>query len=305
MTTTARDLETEREYSVRSRSVLACDGGRTIGPALGVEMEGPRNLAQEISIHMTADLSRWAQDPEGLIRWIWIPESGALCVLVPMGPERWGPDSEEWVFHLNYPSDDPRAIYDAAIERDMREALGIADHPVHIHNITRWSLEGVVASRLQVGRVFLLGDAAHRHPPTGGLGPNSAIQDAHNLCWKVAMVLHGQASEGLLSSYALERKPVVQRNVDCSVESAMNHFEIAHAIGLEPGAGEARNWPKFERLWSDDPEHEEFRRAVMRAIATQSMEFDELGVEYGYDYGVPDAAIVPEEGAAPESADSS
>ena len=47
-----------------------------------------------------------------LIRWIYSPQSGILVVMVPMGPERWGPDSEEWVIHVNYPVDDPRAQSD-------------------------------------------------------------------------------------------------------------------------------------------------------------------------------------------------
>ena len=60
-----------------------------------------------------------------------------------------------------------------------------------IHKITRWSVDAVMASAFRVGRVFLLGDAAHRHPPTGGLGLTSAIHDAQNLCWKLAAVLAG------------------------------------------------------------------------------------------------------------------
>ena len=51
-------------------------------------MEGARNLAQQVSIHMSADLSRWARDPEVLIRWIWLPDTGVMCVFVPMGPDR-------------------------------------------------------------------------------------------------------------------------------------------------------------------------------------------------------------------------
>lgn len=54
--------------------------------------------------------------------------------------------------------------------------------PWKIHKITRWSVEAVMASAFRAGRVFLLGDAAHRHPPTGGLGLTSAIHDAQNLC---------------------------------------------------------------------------------------------------------------------------
>jgi 2,4-dichlorophenol 6-monooxygenase len=56
-----------------------------------------------------------------------------------------------------------------------------------------------MASAFRAGRVFLLGDAAHRHPPTGGLGLTSAIHDAQNLCWKLALVLGGHASTALLA----------------------------------------------------------------------------------------------------------
>ena len=67
-------------------------------------------------------------------------------------------------------------------------------------------METVLADEFRAGRVFLLGDAAHRHPPTGALGLNSAIQDAYNLCWKIAAVLAGRAGDGLLDTYQAERR---------------------------------------------------------------------------------------------------
>ena len=75
-----------------------------------------------------------------------------------------------------------------------------------IHRITRWSVEAVIASAFKVGRVLRLGDAAHRHPPTGGLGLTSAIHDAQSLCWKVTAVLNGYAPPALLDTYEAERR---------------------------------------------------------------------------------------------------
>jgi 2,4-dichlorophenol 6-monooxygenase len=85
------------------------------------------------------------------------------------------------VIHLNYPAGDPRAQADAQVEAGAREALGVPDLPMKIHKITRWPVEAVMASAFRAGRVFLVGDAAHRHSPTGGLGLTSAVHDAQNL----------------------------------------------------------------------------------------------------------------------------
>jgi len=293
VTSTIRERGTGAEYTVRSAYLFACDAGRKVGPQLGVEMVGARNLGNVVSIHLTADLSPWATDPEVLIRWIWVPHMASLATLVPMGPTRWGPDSEEWVFHMIYAFEDPRALEDAKVEADMREALGIGDHPVEIHLMTRWELMGVVASSLRVGRTFLLGDAAHRHPPTGGLGLTSATQDVHNLCWKVAAVLNGDASDALLDTYEPERRSSVQWNVDNSVESALNHLVIGGVLGLtDPALTPDERWAGISRLWSDNADDDTFRLQARQAIASQSMEFRKLNVEYGYSY--ESAAVVPD-----------
>src|SRR5580698_4507324 len=65
-----------------------------------------------------------------------------------------------------------------------------------------------LAARYRAGRVFIAGDAAHIHPPTGGQGMNTGIQDAYNLAWKMALVLHGTASPDVLDTYEAERRPV-------------------------------------------------------------------------------------------------
>jgi hypothetical protein len=71
-----------------------------------------------------------------------------------------------------------------------------------------WNAEANHAERYQQGRVFIAGDAAHAMPPNGGFGGNTGIQDAHNLAWKLAMVLKGEAGSELLDTYDAERRPV-------------------------------------------------------------------------------------------------
>ncbi len=285
-----RDNTSGHEYVVRSRYVLGADGGRRVAGLIGVEYEGLGVITQTATLHVTADFSTLAPDPDVLIRWIFSPQVGALVVMVPMGPERWGPGSEEWVVHLNYPADDPQS--DEQVEADARAALGIGDLPMRVHKFTRWSVDAVLASSFRKGRVFVLGDAAHRHPPTGGLGLTSAIHDAQNLCWKVAAVLRGDASPALLETYEGERRPVDERNCQRSLDNALNHFAIADALGVSATKDAEANMAALRRMWSGNPEDRAHRSGVMRAMRAQSMEFSELNVEYGYDYD--STAVVPD-----------
>ncbi|MBO2455216.1 FAD-dependent monooxygenase [Actinomadura barringtoniae] len=288
-------------YEIRARYLLGCDGGRTVGRALGIDLEGPRDLMRVATIHLTADLSAWARDPEVYIRWLLIPDTGTGATVVPMGPTRWGPDSEEWVVHLNYATDDPRGLDDDKVTADLRTTLGLYDHDLTVHLITRWAIEGVVASRFQDGRVFLLGDAAHRHPPTGGLGLNAAIQDTANLAWKLAAVLRGEAGAALLDTYEPERRPTTARNVQRAIDNALNHIVTADAIAAGDTTDPAGNWANMRRLWSGLPEDAEHAAHVRRLIAGQSMEFNEHNIEYGYTYA--SSAIVPDGTAAPDNPD--
>ena len=298
VTAHVRDHDAGREYAIRSQYMIGADGGRCIAGQIGVEYEGLGVVAQTATLHVSADFSRWAPDRDVLIRWVFSPQSGVMVVMVPMGPERWGPSSEEWVIHLNYPVDDPRAQSDEQVEADVRAAMGIGDHPMRILKITRWSVDAVMASAFRVGRVHLVGDAAHRHPPTGGLGLTSAIHDVNNLCWKLAAVLGGQAGPELLDSYEPERRSSDEQNAQRSLENAVNHFAIGAALGVSHENTEEENLANLRRLWSGRTDDAEQRSAVLRDMRAQSMEFGELNVELGYRY--KSAAIVDDGSPAPE-----
>lgn len=260
------------------------DGGRTIGKLLGVRMDGLRDVMRTVSVHMSADLSPWLRDPDVLIRWIVHTRyGGAFSVLVPMGPDHWGPSSEEWVFHMNFPPElEEQFDTDEKVVAVMRDRLGILDFDPKVHIITRWSVEGLLAATTMVGRVFLVGDAAHRHPPTGGLGLNSAVHDVYNLCWKVAHVVQGKAGSALLQTYHAERYPSFARNTQRSVENALNHLVIVDALGVKPDLDAETCHENVLELWDQGPVGHERRAAVAGVLASQSMEFKEHNVEYGF-----------------------
>lgn len=301
VTATVVDRSTDESFLVRSQYLLGCDGGRTVGPRLGVSLDGVRDLFRIASVYMTADLSRWARDPEVLIRWLFLPHLSMWGTLVPMGPKHWGPQSEEWVFHLNYENEDTRAMEDDRVVADMKQALGLPDLDARVHVVSRWTMEGILADRFRVGRVFLVGDAAHRHPPTGGLGLTSAVHDAHNLCWKIAAVLEGVAGDGLLDTYEAERRPADGRNVQRSLENGLNHASIGDRLGFVRDDAAAANLEVLRRCLGDRLEDRETRRHALSVFATQSMEFREHFVEYGYAYD--SAAICREDAPPPESPD--
>ena len=292
-----RDKNSNEEYEVHATYVLACDGGRTVGRQLGIELVGLRKAASQVSFHISADFSPFNSDNDVLIRWIGMPHLSHQVVMVPMGPTKWGSQSEEWVVHLNYPYDDPRSLDDAKVEEDLRFALGIGDYPLQIHMISRWAAEGIVADKFSVGRVFVCGDAAHRHPPTGGLGLTSAMHDVQNICWKLALVLAGSADPHLLTTYETERRPVVERNVQRSLENAAQWGATWRGLGvMDKEKSVEEKWEHLERLWSDNPSDDEFKMHARNLFAHHSMEFQEQNVEYGYSYS---SGAVIDDGTAP------
>jgi 2,4-dichlorophenol 6-monooxygenase len=114
-------------------------------------------------------------------------------------------------------------------------------------------------------------------------------------------VLNEHASSLLLDSYEPERRAVTGRNVERSIANALNQIRVGQALGLDPKAGADANWAQLSRFFRGRPEDAEYRREVLRMLASQSMEFGEHNVEYGYTYA--SGAIVSDGSPAPTSVD--
>ena len=141
----------------------------------------------------------------------------------------------EWVAQLPFfPGlQDAEALDYDACERGIAACLGGKSAvPFKIKSIGSWAMSAKVLERLSLGRVHILGDAAHQFPPAGAFGANTGLQDAHNLCWKIASVCHGSACDRLVRSYDAERRPVALANARLSVHNYHRGLRVARALGL-------------------------------------------------------------------------
>lgn len=302
VTATVLDRDTEETFTVRARYLVAADGGKTVGPRLGVDMVGPTNMVDMVSTHFTADLSEYWDD-NTLITWFLNPEgesSWGAGAMVQMGPT-WGRRSEEWVVHFAFRPDDPERFNEEAIVPRLRELLRLPDLQLQVHRVSHWILDRIVADHWRIGDVFLAGDAAHRQPPTTGLGLNTGIQDAHNLTWKLAHVLSGSATDALLDTYESERKAVSTDGADWALMAFGNHTVIDAGIGLVPGAPLEANTAAFQALFSEGLLGDALRARARETINTQRFEFQAHDVELGFHYR--HGAVIDDGSVAPSRSD--
>jgi 2,4-dichlorophenol 6-monooxygenase len=252
-----------------------------------------------VTVYFRADLSQYWDDDYSMTTWFVNPEGGSWAsgVLGQLGPTRFGRHSEEWMFHFSFRPDDPSRFEEASLLPRMRELLKIPDLNPDIIGIGHWTVEGVLIDRYRWGRVLLAGDAAHRHPPTTGLGLNSAIQDAHNLAWKIAAVLKGQAHDSLLDSYEAERRPVAAANIQWALMTFQNHQLTDAGIGLVRGNAELSQ-ANFRRYFADDQEGRTRRARLAQIMDVQRMEWQAHDIELGYHYDI--GAVMPDGTPTPE-----
>ncbi|MEW6255557.1 MAG: FAD-dependent monooxygenase [Pseudomonadota bacterium] len=147
-----------------------------------------------------------------------LPEHGRYRVstLAPEMPE--GPSADGLAHGIQSEQRGPSASdLQEVADRVMERAPVVSD----LRWSSRYRISMRLAERYRVGQVFIAGDACHIHPPTGGQGMNTGIQDAYNLAWKLALVLKGHAAPGLLGSYETERQGVAEGVIAQTIAESM------------------------------------------------------------------------------------
>jgi hypothetical protein len=166
----------------------------------------------------------------------------------------------------------------------VRDLVGDQTIEPEITSVSTWTVNNMYATHMQSDRVFIMGDAAHRHPPSNGLGSNTSIQDAFNLAWKLAAVIKGQAGESLLDSYSEERAPVAKQIVTRANQSIGEFGPIFEALGLTESTDPEVMQANMDKRCDTNIEAERQRAAIREAIAFKKYEFDAHGVEMNQRY---------------------
>lgn len=276
---------------IRSRFLLGCDGaGSPVRRALGIAMTGPDRVQTFVNVHLRANLRTLVKERAAVLYWHVDPQAPGVFIAHDI--------DSTWVFMHPYdPAQRSTGDWSEGVCRALvSRALG-AKAEFEIRSIDTWVMTAQVAERYGEGAVVVVGDAAHRFPPTGGLGMNTGIADAYNLSWKIAAVHDGRAAPALLETYGRERRPIAQTNCDQSLRNHYKMGEVIAALGVPPGLSHTEVRESIRGLTSDAE-----RRAVFQAaIDRQAAHFDMTGLDLGQAY--QDGALVPDGSPLPIVAD--
>ncbi len=180
--------------------VIAADGaGSAIRHQLGIPAEGPGDMGHFLNTMFRADYGSHLVDRPALMHQALSDEYFEFFVAVN-GTDLW------LMHHFLQPGETPGDFPVERLAQNIRRASGLPDVSVEVLSVSPWVMSPKVAGKFRAGRVFLVGDAAARLSPAGGLGLNTGLQSVHNLAWKLAAVLRGEAGEGLLDTYEAERQ---------------------------------------------------------------------------------------------------
>lgn len=257
-----RDRKADAPLDIKCDYLIGADGARSsIRDAIGSRMEGTYGLVHAYNIIFRAP-GLEEKHPHGPGTMFWLTNTESPGMLGPMDK------GDLWYFMPGKLPDRDGIDFKTA-EDLVRRAIGI-DLPYEILSADEWIASEFIASKYRDGRILLIGDACHLHPPTGGYGMNMGVADGVDIGWKMAAVLRGWGGPQLLDSYEAERRPVHRKVIDAAVS---NFATVALHLAITPVIEE------------DSPEGAAARADVGAKLeAGRLQEFRTLGVMLGYSY---------------------
>ncbi|MGH8199257.1 MAG: FAD-dependent monooxygenase [Steroidobacteraceae bacterium] len=208
VTARIRDLTSSEEQLVRAQYLIAADGHRSrVRAWLGIGTHGYGTLSHNVAVVFEGNIEALIGERRFALYYLQNPRFTGVFVnadepRIAVAAMEYDPSRES-----------PRDFDHARALRIVRDVLGVPDFDAKVLEVQTFEFASQVADEVARGRVFIIGDAAHTMPPTGGLGGQTAMQDGYDIAWKLAMVLQGDAGPALLDTYAAERKPVAEMTV--------------------------------------------------------------------------------------------
>ncbi|MEV2255305.1 FAD-dependent monooxygenase [Streptomyces sp. NPDC050147] len=222
ITAVLRDRDSGETRTVHADYLVAADGPTSaLRTQLGIGFDGPGTTGNFLNVHFEADLAEELGERRFIMMYTF--NDTVRGALMPLDNAR------RWLLHVTFDptAQDPASFTDERCQELVRAAAGVPELAVKVLGAKPWEAAGRSASAYRSGRVFLIGDAAHVMPPSGAFGSNTGVQDAHNLAWKLAMVLRGEAGPGLLDSYDAERRPIGASIVEQAVLRSKDRPRLA------------------------------------------------------------------------------
>ena len=275
VTATLRDQRTGEVEIVRADYLVGCDGfASTTRELLGIEIRGERHIDWSMNIYLRIPDFASHHDKDPAVRYVFVgPEGTWSFISFVDGKDLW---------RLQVVGIDENDLERADVSALVRRFMG-CDIPYAVEGKTLWVRKRTVADRFADGRVFLAGDSAHAHPPNGGLGMNTGLQDAFDLGWKLAAMIQGWGVPDLLESYDLERRPASARAAEVSLS---NYRRLVQGT-------------KHADILAPTPAGDAARRTIGARLVEENMKsWQPTGVHLGYIYH-PSPIIVPDDTPKP------
>ena len=251
--------------------LVGCDGfASTVRELLGIEIRGEPHIDWSMTIYLRIPDLHAQHDKGKAFRYVFVGPEGTWSFLsIVDGKDLW---------RLQLVDLDEGRLQNADIPALVRRCMG-RDVAYTIEDKNLWVRKRTVADRFMDGRVFLAGDAAHAHPPNGGLGMNTGIQDAFDLGWKLAAVLARLGRPRRCSkATTIERRPASARAAEVSLKNYRRLVSAAQRAEIN----------------SPTPEGDAARRAIgERLVEENEKAWHPVGVHLGYIYH-PSPIVVPD-----------